>query len=318
MPALVDTTIVCSDRIRSRSASRPPSLLASPRCSTTAGFALPRGVGRRRLRHRGPARDREPVGADPRARARDSRRRWRWRCAAASSSGSHPVDADFIRRFIAYGRAERDRGLPAQRPAQRRLEPARSGRGDRRRRARVRGRPRLQLRPDGRDGPARRAGVEAARARRRARGPPRPDGIAAAAPRERARHAAARGDGLPVGVYCQGSGGNALAVALEAARAGADLIATAVYPVALTLHRVSGREPRRGARRSRPRPRGRRAEAVGGVGPDRRAHRRRAGDAARAADRRARGGARPARGSRRRARRQPPRAVRAATGSTRC
>ena len=46
--------------------------------------------------------------------------------------------------------------------------------------------------------------------------------------------------GLPVGVYCQGSGGNALAVALEAGRAGADLIATAVYPVALTLHRVSG------------------------------------------------------------------------------
>src|SRR5205823_3560578 len=38
----------------------------------------------------------------------------------------------------------------------------------------------------------------------------------------------------------QGSGGNALAVALEAARAGADLIATAIYPVALTLHRVSG------------------------------------------------------------------------------
>ena len=49
-----------------------------------------------------------------------------------------------------------------------------------------------------------------------------------------------RATGLPVGVYCQGSGGNALAVALEAARAGADLIATAVYPVALTLHRVSG------------------------------------------------------------------------------
>jgi oxaloacetate decarboxylase alpha subunit len=46
--------------------------------------------------------------------------------------------------------------------------------------------------------------------------------------------------GLPVGVYCQGSGGNALAVALEAARAGADLIAAAVYPLALTLHRVSG------------------------------------------------------------------------------
>src|SRR5437764_953396 len=35
-------------------------------------------------------------------------------------------------------------------------------------------------------------------------------------------------------------GGNALAAALEAARAGADLIACAVYPIALTLHRVSG------------------------------------------------------------------------------
>jgi oxaloacetate decarboxylase (Na+ extruding) subunit alpha len=59
----------------------------------------------------------------------------------------------------------------------------------------------------------------------------------------RARELVARlheASGLPVGVYCQGSGGNALAVALEAARAGADLIATAVYPVALTLHRVSG------------------------------------------------------------------------------
>jgi len=44
---------------------------------------------------------------------------------------------------------------------------------------------------------------------------------------------------LPVGIYCQGSAGNALAAALEAARAGAELIACAVYPVALTLHRVS-------------------------------------------------------------------------------
>ena len=46
--------------------------------------------------------------------------------------------------------------------------------------------------------------------------------------------------GLPVGVYCQGASGNALAAALEAARAGADLIGCAVYPVALALHRVSG------------------------------------------------------------------------------
>jgi oxaloacetate decarboxylase alpha subunit len=46
--------------------------------------------------------------------------------------------------------------------------------------------------------------------------------------------------GLPVGLYCQGSGGNAVASAIEAARAGADLIACTVYPVALVLHRVSG------------------------------------------------------------------------------
>ena len=44
---------------------------------------------------------------------------------------------------------------------------------------------------------------------------------------------------LPVGLYCQGAGGVALAATLEAARAGADLIASAVYPLALTLHRVS-------------------------------------------------------------------------------
>jgi oxaloacetate decarboxylase alpha subunit len=46
--------------------------------------------------------------------------------------------------------------------------------------------------------------------------------------------------GLPVGVYCQGAGGNAMAAALEAIRAGADLAACAVYPVALAVHRVSG------------------------------------------------------------------------------
>jgi oxaloacetate decarboxylase (Na+ extruding) subunit alpha len=50
----------------------------------------------------------------------------------------------------------------------------------------------------------------------------------------------AAGSGLPVGLYCQGAGGSGLAAALEAARAGADLIACAVYPIALTLHRVSG------------------------------------------------------------------------------
>jgi oxaloacetate decarboxylase alpha subunit len=52
--------------------------------------------------------------------------------------------------------------------------------------------------------------------------------------------ALAEGSGLPVGLYCQGAAGSGLAAALEAARGGADLIACAVYPIALTLHRVSG------------------------------------------------------------------------------
>ncbi len=52
--------------------------------------------------------------------------------------------------------------------------------------------------------------------------------------------ALAEASGLPVGLYCQGAAGNAMAAGLEAVRAGADLIACAVYPVALTLHRVSG------------------------------------------------------------------------------
>ena len=45
--------------------------------------------------------------------------------------------------------------------------------------------------------------------------------------------------GLPVGLYCQGAARSGIALALEAARAGADLIACAVYPVALATQRVS-------------------------------------------------------------------------------
>jgi oxaloacetate decarboxylase alpha subunit len=52
--------------------------------------------------------------------------------------------------------------------------------------------------------------------------------------------ALAEASGLPVGIYAQGAGGSALAAALAAAQAGAQLIACAIYPLALTLHRVSG------------------------------------------------------------------------------
>jgi oxaloacetate decarboxylase (Na+ extruding) subunit alpha len=52
--------------------------------------------------------------------------------------------------------------------------------------------------------------------------------------------ALAEASGLPVGIYVQGSGGSALAATLAAAQAGAQLIACAIFPLALTLHRVSG------------------------------------------------------------------------------
>jgi len=52
--------------------------------------------------------------------------------------------------------------------------------------------------------------------------------------------ALAEASGLPVGIYAQGAGGSALSAALAAAHAGAELIACAIYPLALTLHRVSG------------------------------------------------------------------------------
>jgi oxaloacetate decarboxylase (Na+ extruding) subunit alpha len=52
--------------------------------------------------------------------------------------------------------------------------------------------------------------------------------------------ALAEASGLPVGIYVQGSGGSALAATLAAARAGAQLIACTIFPLALTLHRVSG------------------------------------------------------------------------------
>jgi len=53
-------------------------------------------------------------------------------------------------------------------------------------------------------------------------------------------HAIAAASGLPVGIYVQGAGGSALAATLKAAEAGAQLIACAIYPLALTLHRASG------------------------------------------------------------------------------
>lgn len=49
----------------------------------------------------------------------------------------------------------------------------------------------------------------------------------------------AEASSLPVGLHCQGAGGAALAASIEAVRAGASWVACALYPVALSLHRVS-------------------------------------------------------------------------------
>jgi len=50
----------------------------------------------------------------------------------------------------------------------------------------------------------------------------------------------AEASGVPVALYCQGTGGHALAMAVEAARNGAEPIATAAHPVASILNRVAG------------------------------------------------------------------------------
>jgi oxaloacetate decarboxylase alpha subunit len=48
----------------------------------------------------------------------------------------------------------------------------------------------------------------------------------------------AEATGLPVGIYCQGASGAALSTTLAAERAGADLLACTLFPLAFTLHRV--------------------------------------------------------------------------------
>ena len=174
-----------------RAASRRPTSSVAE-VLDTAGLPVPRGLGRRRLRQRGPPRHREPVGAD---RALNARVETPLAMALRGRFlvGSHPVDADFVRRFIASAArtASTSSGSTirsttcrtSERPPRRSPPRAPSSR-----------RARLQLRADRRDRAAGRAGVAAARARRGARDPSRSDGIAPAAPRARARHAAARGE----------------------------------------------------------------------------------------------------------------------------
>ena len=143
--------------------------------------------------------------------------------------------------------------------------------------------------------------------RRGARAHPRPGQLAPPGQGPRARRARAGGQRAPVGLHCQGAGGVALAAVIESVRAGAEWIACALYPVALSFHRVSAEAL---------------AQALAGLGHDAgvdlcsggarslrgRGAGRRAGAAVFAARRRARRGVQPSRRSRRGARRQAARA----------
>ena len=249
MPRLVDTTI----RLLSQEplAGKVPTadLLRLAEVLDTAGFACLEvsggGVFDSAVR-RG---RREPVGADPRAQGADD--------DAARARAARPLPRRLAagrRRLRAplrrLGGRERDRRLPAARPAERRLQPPRGGRGDRRRRQGVPCRARLQPRRRGRDRRARRAGEASCRSSARpARSIHDPTGGLEPHQARRARRRVAEASGLPVGFYCQGAAGSGLADSIEAARAGADLIACARLPArALAPPRRRG-VARLGARR---------------------------------------------------------------------
>ncbi len=140
--SLVDTTL----RLLGQEplAGRMPTaeLLASPRSSTAPASRTSRSPAAASSTPRCAAASRAPGSGSARSR-RARRRRSRWRCAAASSSarGRSAATRAPLRRLR---RRERHRRLPPPRPAQRRLEPARGGRGDHRGRPGVRRGPRLQ------------------------------------------------------------------------------------------------------------------------------------------------------------------------------
>jgi len=117
----------------------------------------------------------------------------------------------------------------------------------------------------------------------------------------------AEATGLPVGIYCQGCVGSG---AVDDSRGRARRRRPAgLHAVPARAHTPSGQRAgsRRDAGRPGPRPRHRRPRALARLGHRRRAHRRRARDTARAADRRPGRGARASAWPRRRAGYPPPR-----------
>ena len=282
------------------------------------GLRLPRGLGRRRLRQRGPARRGEPLGADPGAQGA-VKTPLGLALRGRFLVGSRPVDGEFVRRFVA---SAAENGIDVFRlhdPLNdvsnlREAAEAIAAAG-----ARVRGRARLQPRPDRRDASrsSSRRGSCPSSAPRACCSTTRPASLephrGAASSCAAARGERPAGRRLLPGVRRQR--------ARCGARGGARRrrsVACAIYPVALTLHRVSGEALAEALAGLGLDTGVDVAGALGGVGDRRRAHRRRAG---RRRSRRASPSVPPSttcprgsspRSTRASARRPP------ATGSTRC
>src|SRR5262249_47423018 len=154
--------------------------------------------------------------------------------------GSRPVDADLARRFVASAAEHRMGGFQLHQPLNH-VPQLRQDAGPCRD-----ARPQLGAQLPCTPGPTGETQTLAGHTQTRPeRGgarvllPDRPGSLQGHTAEELVR-ALAEASGLRVGIYAQGAGGSALAAALAAARAGAQVSACAIYPLALTLHRVSG------------------------------------------------------------------------------
>ena len=239
MPQIVDTTI----RLLSQEplAGKLPTgeVLRIAEILDRGGLRLSRGLGRRRFRLGGPARGREPVGADPRdRRAHDD---------AARPRPPRPVprrlparSADIVRRFVSCAA---DNGIDIFR-----LHDPLNDVSN----LREAGEAILAAGKEFHAGLVYSAGAtgEIDALVERAKQIPElgatrvivNDPTDALLPHltEELVQRIGEETGLPVGLFVQGAAGTGLLNAVVATGVGADLIATAVYPLALTLHRVSG------------------------------------------------------------------------------
>ena len=230
----------CSDRSRWPDGCRPPSSSGSRR-SSTGRLRVPRGLGRRRASTpRSSAASRARGSGSARSR-RASRRRSGSRSAAASSSARGRSTPTSSRRFVA---SAAENGIDVFR-----LHDPLNDVSNLREAAEAIVAAERDFEAGLVYSPGRTGEIETLIERAKmlpelgavARPAPRPDRLAAAAHRRGARaRAAPRRAGCPSGSTRREPAAARSPSSLAAARAGAQLIACAIYPLALTLHRVSG------------------------------------------------------------------------------